>query len=327
MQKRDGNNGNNGNGGSGANDNPSREDVYYIGDRMFSKIKLGLDEVQVRAYIDELISERDTLLTRQEHLTALAELAEKTVIEANNLATQMKQKAAEQAKADAEKVKVKAEQEAEQYIKEKKVEAKTLADKEAESVRAEALKQAELKREEQMAALKNEAKTLTQKVQNDLLASIDSIRQHIVSLEPNLEAAASFNYEVDVPISPTALKAPVAALGEKGSPIDHIPWLEVEVLPPVDIGKIMDLISRLESLPEVKTTDLLPEMPNPLIRVFLNESAPLAELLRTLPQVETVTEGTMGITSGESKERIQIVLSKNVHAKESKRESKTPVVS
>lgn len=121
MQKRDGNNGNNGNGGSGANDNPSREDVYYIGDRMFSKIKLGLDEVQVRAYIDELISERDTLLTRQEHLTALAELAEKTVIEANNLATQMKQKAAEQAKADAEKVKVKAEQEAEQYIKEKKV--------------------------------------------------------------------------------------------------------------------------------------------------------------------------------------------------------------
>jgi cell division septum initiation protein DivIVA len=326
MQKRDGNNGDNGTGGSGANNAPYDDDVYFIGDRMFTKTKLGLDEVQVRAYIDEIISERDALQKRQEHLSALAELAEKTVIEANNLAQQMKQKAVEQAKADAEKVKVKAEQDAEQYIKEKKAEATTLAEKEAESIRAEALKQAELKREEQMNALRAEAKDLTQKVQADLLASLDSIRQNIISLEPDLEEIASFNYQTSVPVTAAQSKAAIAEPGEKGSAIDHIPWLEVEVLPPVDIGKIMDLISRLEELPEVKTTDLLPEMPNPLIRVFLNESAPLGELLRTLPQVESVTEAPMGITSEESKERIQIVLTKNnnIKDKEDKKESRTP---
>jgi len=42
----------------------------------------------------------------------------------------------------------------------------------------------------------------------------------------------------------------------------------------MDIEKIMDLISHLEKLPEVKTTDLLPETPNPLIRVFLSKPWP-----------------------------------------------------
>ncbi len=326
MQKRDGNNGNNGNGGNP----PNSDDVFYVGNRVFNKTKLGLDEKEVRAYIDELISERDALSKKQEHLSALAELAEKTVIEANNLANHMKQKAADQAKADTEKARIKAEQELEQYIKEKKAEAKKLADQDAEIIRTEAFKQAESTREEQMKVLKAEAKTLTKKVQDDLLVSIDNIRQHIVALEPNIEAAASFNYQSAVTATPVAaVKVPGAALpAEKGGSIDHIPWLEVEVLPPVDIGKIMDLIARLETLPEVKTTDLLPEMPNPLIRVFLNENAPLGELLRTLPQVEKVNEGGTGMISGE-KERIQIVLSKGNGSrdKESKKETRTPVVS
>ena len=107
---------------------------------------------------------------------------------------------------------------------------------------------------------------------------------------------------------------------EKGVLLNHIPWLEVEILPPLDIEKIMDLISRLESLPEVKTTDLLPETPNPLIRIFLNEPSPLAELLRTLPQIEQVNElsdfAERDSETGEKRERIQIVLGKNPNIKD-----------
>ena len=107
---------------------------------------------------------------------------------------------------------------------------------------------------------------------------------------------------------------------EKGVLLNHIPWLEVEILPPLDIEKIMDLISRLESLPEVKTTDLLPETPNPLIRIFLNEPSPLAELLRTLPQIEQVNElsefAEPDSETGEKRERIQIVLGKNPNIKD-----------
>ena len=60
---------------------------------------------------------------------------------------------------------------------------------------------------------------------------------------------------------------------------------EVGVLSPVEIEKITDPISRLESLPEVKTTTLISQAPNPLIKIFLNEPSPLAELRKTLLQV------------------------------------------
>jgi cell division septum initiation protein DivIVA len=326
MQRRDGNsnNGNNGNGGNGANGTPSGADALHLGGRVFKKVELGLDEKEVQAYIDELITQRDTLLKRQEHLSALAELAEKTVIEANNLAQQMKQKATEQAKAEADKIRVKAEQDAEQIIKEKKAEAKAAAEKEADIVLTEALRQAESARVEQLAAFKAEARGLAQKVQSELLTSIDNIKQHVMALDANIEQMSSLNF-MPVRTAPVATEdKPVPALsrGEKGTSFGQIPWLEIEVLPPVDIGKIMDLISHLERLPEVKTTDLLPEMPNPLIRVFLNEPSPLADLLRTLPQIEKVTEMSdsqaideLDIPAGDKRERIQIVLGKNSNIK------------
>jgi cell division septum initiation protein DivIVA len=321
MQKRDGSNDN---GNNGTNGTPTGDNILNLNGRVFKKVELGLDEKEVQAYINELITQRDSLLSRQEHLSALAELAEKTVIEANNMSQQMKRKATEQAKADAEQIRVKAEQEAEQFVKEKKAEAKAAAEKEADIVRTETLKQAELARTEQLTAFKAEARGMVQKVQNELLTNIDNIKQHVMSIDTNFEQMASLSYPT-VSTTQVAVEnkpAPATSKDEKGTSFDQIPWLEVEVLPPVDIGKIMDLISRLESLPQVKTTDLLPEMPNPLIRVFLNEPSPLADLLKTLPQIEKVTEMTdsqatdgLDIPAGEKRERIQIVLGKNSNIK------------
>ena len=130
MQKNDGNR--NSSNSSGDSNN---EDVFHIGDRTFRKIKLGLAEEEVRAYVEELISQRDTAVKRQEHLAALTELAEKTVMDANNLSQVMMKKATDQAKAEADKIRVKAEQELDQFVKARKAEAKTAADKEAESRR------------------------------------------------------------------------------------------------------------------------------------------------------------------------------------------------
>ncbi|HEX9896634.1 MAG TPA: hypothetical protein VGA85_03115 [Dehalococcoidales bacterium] len=333
MQGRS-NDGSNGNSGNGVNGTPNADDTLHIGDRVFRKSKLGLDEKEVRSYIEALISERDALVKRQEHLSALAELAEKTVIEANNLALQMKQKAADQAKAEADKIRVKAEQDIEKFVKEKKAEAKAAAEKEAEAVRAEARKQVEVVREEQITVLKTEAKDFAQKVQTDILTTIDNVRKHVMSLGEQFEQASSLNFASSRTASAGIADkvAPAFTVGEKAMSFDQIPWLEVEVLPPVDIGKIMDLISYLEGLPVVKTTDLLPEMPNPFIRVFLNEPAPLAELLQTLPQVEKVIEmsdssATAGfdIHTGGKREKIQIVLGKNPNATKDKESKKGTV--
>lgn len=432
MQKND-NNHNNG----------MNEAVFHLGDHVFHKVQMGLNEEEVRSYIEELLTERDSLLQRQEHLSALSALAEKTIIEANSLSQQMKTKAVDQAKIEADKIKVKAgqdaeqifnqkkveadsliteaeqeaeqifkqkkaeadslikkaeqdveqiskqkkaeadniikkaeqdaeqifkqkkaeadsvttkakqeveqiltqkrdeadkiikkaEQDAEQMLTQKKAEAKVAAEKEAEAIRAEVVRHVESAREEQMNVLKAEAKVLAQRVQNELLASVDSIKKQIMSIGTSFE---NVTLENDIPplarlVEEDTISGTLSP-GEKGALLDHIPWIEVEILPPLDIEKIMELISQLETLPQVKTTDLLPETPNPLIRVFLNEPSPLAELMRTLPQVEKIIEepdleafDDYDIQSDDKREKIQIVLGNNPNNRETTGKKNTSI--
>jgi len=304
---------NNGNNGT------SQKDVEQkIGERIIKKTSPGLDEIEVRSYVEQLVTQRDSLQKRQEHISALKELAEKTVIEANSLSQLLMQKATDQAKVDADKIRVKAEQDCENLLREERAKVKEIAEKEAAELRIAAQRQIASMREEQMKSIKTEAASLAQKFQNELLTSIDNITRNVLLIGANFEKEpATKMKEGSTPVKIEKKPESTLSEGEKGALLDHIPWLEIEILPPLDIEKVMALISRLEELPEVKTTDLLPETPNPLIRVFLNEPSPLAELLRTLPQVEKVNEVNNQPTDGESetdtekRERIQVVLGKN----------------
>jgi hypothetical protein len=298
------------------NDPTSGDGVTQIGERFFSITEYGLFDEEVRSYIQELISQRDALLKRQEHMAALTELAEKTVIEANNLSQLMMKRSAEQAKADSDNILVKAEQNVQQMIEAKTAEAKATAEIEAKAIKTEAWHQANLIRREQIDFIRREAASLAQKLQNDLLANIDEIKKYLLSIGTRFETVTMDNNGISLTVTKKVNEDTAA---EKGMLLNRIPWLEVEVLPPQDIEKIMDLISRLESLPEVKTTDLLPEIPNPLIRIFLNEPSPLAELLRTMPQIEQVIEMTDTTEfvdqNNQKRERIQVVLAKNDNIK------------
>jgi hypothetical protein len=299
------------------NDAASGDGVMKIGERFFRITEFGLFNEEVRSYIQELISQRDALLKRQEHMAALTELAEKTLIEANNLSQLMMKRSAEQAKAEVDNILVKAEQNAQQMIEAKTAEVKATAEIEAKAIKTEAWHQANLFRREQNDFIGREAASLAQKLQNELLANIDETKKYLLSIGTNFETLTMDNNGMSLTVTEKVnekLEQPFTG-EEKGVLLNRIPWLEVEVLPPQDIEKIMDLISRLESLPEVKTTDLLPEIPNPLIRIFLNEPSALAELLRTMPQVEQVTEmsdATEFVDKNKPKrERIQVVLGKN----------------
>jgi F0F1-type ATP synthase membrane subunit b/b' len=319
MQRNDNNHNNN---DKGSNESASNDGVLKVGEREFRKTKFGLAEEEVRSYVQELITQRDALIKRQEHLAALTELAEKTVIEANNLSQLMMKKSTEQARAEGDKIRVQTELECKQIIEAKKAEAKGAAEKEGLAIMAEAQSRAKLIREEHLNTIKVEAATLAQKLQGELIANIDSIKQQVLSIGSKFEPSARFNHEASPRVNEKSLEAsaPMLTPNEKGVLLNHIPWLEVEILPPLDIEKIMDLISCLESLPEVKTTDLLPETPNPLIRIFLNEPSPLVELLRTLPQIAHINELTdfaeHDSETEEKRERIQIVLGKNPNIKD-----------
>jgi hypothetical protein len=308
MQKNEGNRNNNSTINSNATKN--EEDILHIGGRIFRKVKLGLAAEEVRAYVEELIGQRDALVKRQEHLAALMELAEKTVIDANNLAQTNTKKAAEQAKAEADIIRARAEQEVAQFVKTRKAEAIAAAEKEAETIKADAQRQARTIREQQLDGIRSEAASLAQKLQNDLIADIEGMKKSVMTIGKQFSDTQPINASVVGKDNESALFE-----GEKVVLSDDAQWVDIEIMPPMDIDKIMDLIAHLEGLPEVKTTDLLPEDPDPFIRVFLRKPLALANMLRTLPHIAQVTElfdsNSVDAASGKKREIIQVVFGTN----------------
>jgi len=78
------------------------------------RVNNGLDEAQVGSIITELISQRDELAKKTEHLTSLTKLAEKTVAEADEFARQLKAEAVESAEAEKTAVMANIEEETQQ---------------------------------------------------------------------------------------------------------------------------------------------------------------------------------------------------------------------
>jgi hypothetical protein len=66
--------------------------------------------------------------------------------------------------------------------------------------------------------------------------------------------------------------------------------LELEILPPLDIMKIMEIVTYLDNLPEVENTELIPNTERPSIIVSLREPIELTGLLSSLPEVANIEE-------------------------------------
>ena len=107
----------------------------------FARTKNGLEEEQVLSVINSLVEERNQLTERNEHLSSLTRLAEKTVAEADNFARQIEAEAKERAGEETKNILARAEERAEKIIQEKTTEVITRAEQEAKAIRSEARKQ------------------------------------------------------------------------------------------------------------------------------------------------------------------------------------------
>ena len=102
------------------------------------------------------------------------------------------------------------------------------------------------------------------------------------------------------------------------------PQWEVEILPPFNIGKIMEVVSFLDRLPEVENTEMIvPQIDMPSILVFLRGPMNLVDVLQTVPVVAHVEEVTTdkASTNGESGKgprKVRISLLENTTAQEKK---------
>ncbi len=340
--------------------NNNNKDAIKLWGHDFNRAKSGLDEEQIVSFVNGLISERDTLTKRQEHLSSLVQLAERTVAEADNIAKQVKEEAFEQSKVEAETITAQAEEQAQQMIEEKRAESLAIAEKEAKTIKNNAEHEAKLLLEEKVTGIQSELKGIAQQLYAELLSQLESLKQQVTASEADFEQMLSQRVkqaeavamveddnimpDIDsgvslevIPSIPAEAPEQIQAMDqtdtselEIGAPIstenqETIDYkkeeVELEILPPVDISKVMGIMTYLDSLPEVENTELIPLTDKPLIEVLLREPIDLIDALRTLPEVERIEEiidGEFIVTTGAShakgkRRKIQITLSgKNV---------------
>ena len=279
----------------------------------FKRAKNGLDEEQVVSFINELISQQDILLQHEEHLSSLTKLAEKTVTEADKLAEEIKAKATEQAKDEANAIIAREEEQAQQIIEEKRAEIMNIVTEKAAAIEAEAEREAELLLENQEKKIKHELGSFAHQLYSHLLSELESLKQQVVGLEEEFdhnellhpaEETSTVTIEQDERRDEFVELIQTEDRESTGEP----DW-ELEILPPIDITKIMGVVTYLDSLPEVESTEIIPETNSPSIQVFLREPINLIDVMRTLPEVAQVKEDMTDTAGANTKPRkVQIVL-------------------
>lgn len=286
--------------------NDNNNGVVKLWGQEFKKTKDGLDKEQVVSFVNELMNEHETLLKRAEHLSSLTQLAEKTIVEADNVAKQVQKEAGDKAKAEANTIVAKAEEQAQKLIQEKSAEAVAIANKEAEAIKAKAQQRAESLLEERAKKIQPELRDIAKRLYGELLAQLESLKQQVGALEKE------FEHKLSQPLEDTG-KVSVEA-GKTGDDFleliqttdetskDEPEW-ELEILPPIDLTQILDIINHLDSLPQVVRTELIPQADKPYIMVFLRQPIDLIDILGTLQQVAQVTEDTTESGGAEGKPR------------------------
>ncbi|MFC1938882.1 ATP synthase F0 subunit B [Chloroflexota bacterium] len=107
-------------GNNGAKDSSAQGDLVKLHSWEIGRVNNGLDETKVVEIIKELVSERDTLIERTEHLSSLTRLAEQTITSADKLAKQIETEANQRAEAKAANVLAEAEEQAQKLKNETK---------------------------------------------------------------------------------------------------------------------------------------------------------------------------------------------------------------
>ncbi len=350
------------------NPNPSvGRDVVELWGREFNLVKNGLSEVQVVSFVNDLTKQHEALLQRQDHLGALTTLAERTVIEAEKLAAEIREDAKKQGAADASRIVAQAEASAESQTNAIVAEAKTRAEKMARETEDQALASAdkivsELKRSAESEAARiisgaeargrhiieqNEAEASQQaaailvraqqeashildrekqriqpeisqfvgRLQTQLLAELDGLKSKVGELEPQFKSAPSGRGPQATP--PQAQKASAAKTSDEfmelmsgtDSAESGEPKWEVEIVPPIDIMKIMNIVGQLDSLSEVSRTEIIPRNDRTSITVYADGAVELVESLRAMPEVLHAEETTSKEDNPGGPRRVSIALS------------------
>jgi hypothetical protein len=284
-------------------------DAIILWGREFKRNKNGLDEDQVVDFVNVVTAERDLLKKYQEHLISLTKLAERTVEKADEIARQARKDALDQANAEADVLIARAQEQGRQIIEEKKAEAIIQASSAVDEVKAELKKQNDLILNEEKRRVRTEFKEMTESFYRNLGIQLECLKQKLDGPDKGLGQELVLIAEPAAAPPPENIKIESIPDGPVETAMGPIPEWEIQVIPPLDIMQTLQILTSLDELPEVRCTELIPQVDQALLTVFLKKPLHLVDVLRAMPQVgEVREEATNGNGNGHGKKAHRLTL-------------------
>ncbi len=265
----------------------------------------------------EIVEESEKLVTEQREAEAAemaeeedATVAEQKDVTAAEIVDESEKLVAQQQEAEAAEM---GEEEDAKVAEQKDVTATGIAEESEKLVTEQREAEAAEMTEEEDATVAEQKDTAAEIAEEKSTTVAEQTRPPVEQQEPS-RAADVFEKSIDL-----------SRLFEGGDKSDlGNPQWEVEILPPFNIGKIMEVVSFLDQLPEVENTEMIvPQIDMPSILVFLKGPVNLVDVLQTVPVVAHVEEvatdkaSTNG-ESGEGPRKVRLSLLENTTAQEKK---------
>jgi len=271
--------------------------LVKLGGRKIKVVKSGLDEAEVSVYIEELISERDALLKRQESLTSLAKLYERTVIEADNLAKEIQKEVMEKSQHEANALMMKAHETAKDIVERQIVEAQNVIKQQVKTIKTQVAEQLGV-------ALKEQIKVVQSTIRDTARVLSETLTEQAAKLD-NIEDSFQIDLEkttpetIPAPVEKVIIETEnnVADENTNNSLDENV--IEMDILPPRDQDEIDAIEAELKTIPEIKSTELLSLIDKSVLKIKAEKPFDLITFLQSNPHIyqaeEIVKDGRKSI--------------------------------
>ncbi len=239
------------------------------------------------------------------------EIESQTLERAHTLADEVKRSAEAEAKRTIDEAQAKGRH----LIELKEAAAASSASTIAEGILAKARKEATAMLDAERKKARQQIDRDVVKMRGQLLGELDRLKSQVGGLE-----AHAYTEETDDPKAahsqsthqPGKRDDLLELTAPTGAESGELEW-EVEILPPVDIMKIMNVVGEIDNLVSVARTEIVPHGDRTSILVYTTGPVRLVETLKTLSEVANVQHNPASRDKESKPHKLTAVLSPNSH--------------
>ena len=281
----------------------SKQNTRKLWEKEFNIVNDGLDEKQVIAFVDSLITQRKA--SRQAAAASLHSFLQRIITDAEQIAASIKTKAQTEAEDEAGRIISQARQEAEE-IKRK---AEIVVQKEAEDILSEANRKVEITEVEAKQQAPLSSPGAEEEVEKEIREEQPVQLQEETAVSEPVEVTAGELLEQDIqeerPVGETTGPAPP----KQDSQTHYTGEVELAISAPVDLKMVSKLYNYLQTIPDIKILHTSGTWDRgTTITVVLDKPIPLISIISKIGGIEAIPELPEKDSAG--KEKLSSLLGK-----------------